>query len=79
MLVRGTIHPGYHHDLSKFYPREFFPYARKFYSEKKLSVEDELRWRYAWLTHQHKNKHHWEYWVIDPNKNRPCLCHENTY
>ncbi|WP_144475592.1 DUF5662 family protein [Cytobacillus oceanisediminis] len=64
----GLYIQGITHDLSKFYPREFFPYARKFYSEKKLSVEDELRWRYAWLTHQHKNKHHWEYWVIDPNK-----------
>lgn len=25
-----------------------------------------MKLKYAWLHHQHKNKHHWEYWVVDP-------------
>jgi hypothetical protein len=48
---------------------EFIPYAMKFYSGKQLNVEEELKWKYAWLHHQHKNKHHWEYWVIEPKTN----------
>ncbi|OMF26705.1 hypothetical protein BK133_19880 [Paenibacillus sp. FSL H8-0548] len=58
---------GITHDLSKFSPAEFFPYAKKFYSGKPLNAEDEIKWKYAWLRHQNKNKHHWEYWVINPN------------
>jgi hypothetical protein len=63
----GLIIQGIIHDFSKFSPTEFFPYAKKFYSGQPLSVDDELMWKYAWLRHQHKNKHHWEYWVINPN------------
>lgn len=66
--IEGLYIQGITHDLSKFSPKEFFPYARKFFSGRKLSEEEELRWRYAWLNHQHKNKHHWEYWVVDHNK-----------
>ncbi|MBT2679388.1 hypothetical protein J7E38_10275 [Bacillus sp. ISL-35] len=66
--MEGLFIQGITHDLSKFSPKEFFPYARKVYSGKRLSEEEEIRWRYAWLNHQHKNKHHWEYWVVDPNK-----------
>jgi len=25
---------------------------------------------YAWLHHQHYNKHHWNYWVVDQNNKR---------
>ena len=64
----GLYLQGITHDLSKLSPKEFSPYAKKFFSSKQLSEDDELRWRYAWLNHQHKNKHHWEYWVVDPNK-----------
>ncbi|WP_079508910.1 DUF5662 family protein [Mesobacillus jeotgali] len=64
----GLYIQGLTHDLSKFSPKEFTPYARKFFLRKELSEEDELWWKYAWLNHQHKNKHHWEYWVVDPNK-----------
>jgi hypothetical protein len=63
----GLYFQGIIHDLSKFSPVEFFPYAKKFYSGKPLTVEEELKWKYAWLRHQHSNKHHWEYWVMNPN------------
>jgi hypothetical protein len=63
LYIQGIIH-----DWSKFSPTEFFPYAKKFFYSGEKSPNDELKWKYAWLHHQHKNKHHWEYWVVDPNK-----------
>ncbi|MGD6942232.1 DUF5662 family protein [Cytobacillus gottheilii] len=62
----GLYIQGITHDLSKFSPKEFFPYAKKFFSDDELNKEDEMKWKYAWLHHQHKNKHHAEYWVVDP-------------
>jgi hypothetical protein len=64
----GLYIQGITHDLSKFTPKEFFPYAKKFFSDNELSEDDHLRWQTAWLNHQRKNKHHWEYWVVDPRK-----------
>jgi hypothetical protein len=60
LYIQGILH-----DLSKFSPAEFIPYARKFYSDKETN---EMEFRYAWLHHQHKNKHHWNYWVVDQVK-----------
>ncbi|GAA0343966.1 hypothetical protein GCM10008967_38010 [Bacillus carboniphilus] len=62
----GLYIQGITHDLSKFSPKEFFPYAKKFFKEGELSKEDQLKWQYAWLHHQQKNKHHWEHWVVNP-------------
>ncbi|WP_404447652.1 DUF5662 family protein [Sutcliffiella horikoshii] len=62
----GLYLQGIAHDCSKFTPKEFFPYAKKFFFHGDKSADDELRWKYAWLHHQNKNKHHWEYWVVDP-------------
>lgn len=80
---------GLIHDLSKFLPDEFVPYARHFYGN--YPSCDELRgdWRYtytgltkedvkrefdiAWLQHQKRNRHHWQYWVLmndDPKPER---------
>ncbi|WP_456278829.1 DUF5662 family protein [Bacillus sp. AK128] len=67
LYIQGIIH-----DFSKFSPKEFCPYAKKFFLGRELSVEEEMKWKYAWLHHQHKNKHHWEYWVVDP-KNKKAL------
>ena len=55
---------GLIHDLSKFRPSEFFPYAR--YSGSGKSPKDGphgIDFDYAWLNHQRRNKHHWQYWV----------------
>lgn len=53
------------HDLSKFLPSEFLPYAVKFYSGdyayKYFEVQNNFE--KAWLLHQHRNKHHWDYWI----------------
>lgn len=64
-LKRGKIIHGITHDLSKFLPSEFFAYAEKFfagdYAYKYFEVEEDFE--AAWLRHQHRNKHHWDYWV----------------
>ena len=62
----GLYIQGITHDLSKFSPKEFFPYTKKFFVDKEIDSIDETKWKFAWLHHQHKNKHHWEYWVVDP-------------
>ncbi|MHA7966732.1 DUF5662 family protein [Paenibacillus sp. CAU 1782] len=60
----GLYVQGIFHDMSKFLPQEFFPYALKFYSNQK-GEGIELRWKKAWLYHQNHNKHHWEYWIVN--------------
>lgn len=60
----GLYLQGIIHDMSKFSPQEFFPYAHKFYS-KQNDENTDLRWKNAWLHHQNHNKHHWEYWIVN--------------
>ena len=50
---------GVTHDLSKLRPSEFFPYAEHFYGTKDNSDID-----FAWLLHQKRNKHHWQWWLL---------------
>lgn len=56
----GLFYQGIVHDLSKFLPSEFFPYAEYFYG--KGGNKDEFD--FAWLLHQKRNKHHWEWWML---------------
>ena len=71
---------GIIHDLSKFFPSEWIPYARYFYGNypewammgvwgktyytgpTKESVSKDFD--VAWLHHQHRNKHHWQRWLL---------------
>ena len=80
---------GIIHDWSKFRPSEFIPYARYFYGNYKSCKDAIPSWikirlfkedidRYfdrAWLYHIHRNKHHWQYWLLQeddgPVKNIP--------
>lgn len=77
----GLIWRGIAHDLSKFYPSEFIPYANYFYGNKgdikkgrdetgyyKPTETGDSKFEYAWFLHQKRNKHHWQYWVI-PKEN----------
>jgi hypothetical protein len=53
------------HDLSKFRPSEFFPYAINFYG-KALDVprdSAEQSFSEAWQLHIRRNPHHWEAWT----------------
>lgn len=79
-LSYGIIWRGITHDLSKFRPDEFIPYARYFYGEYPDWNDIKRRsstWSYkftkqgieqafdiAWLKHQHRNPHHWQYWIL---------------
>jgi hypothetical protein len=71
---QGLYWRGLVHDLSKFTPREFFPYAQHFYgpfaAQKKRDGSGYYKptdtgdpaFDIAWLHHQNRNKHHWQYW-----------------
>lgn len=53
------------HDLSKFYPSEWKPYAFTFYDDDGNSRYDETEdFNQAWNHHQKRNKHHWQYWLL---------------
>ena len=61
----GLYLHAFTHDSSKFLPSEFFAYAEKFHSQTyKYELPDkEKKFKIAWLYHQRRNKHHWDYWV----------------
>lgn len=68
---------GMVHDWSKFLPDEWLLYARYFYAPdgskrqrrdktgyyKPTDTED-AAFDFAWLLHQKRNKHHWQWWVL---------------
>lgn len=73
----GLYWRGLIHDLSKYSPSEFGPYARQFYEPdgtKKPSVRDKTgaydpnaqpeEFRLAWAHHYTHNDRHWEYWSL---------------
>lgn len=77
----GLYLHAFTHDLSKFLPSEFIPYANWFYDD--LGVKhkeftgdyDQVQHDYfkeefnkAWEHHYTHNKHHWNYWI---GKNMP--------
>jgi len=72
---RGLYWRGLTHDPSKFLPSEWFPYVRHFYGPKPQPVRDETGYYkptetgdsafdLAWLKHQHRNDHHWQWWML---------------
>ena len=71
------LYEGIIHDWSKLRPSEFIPYAKHFYGNKgdinrgrdksgyyRAGETDNYRFDYAWLLHQKRNKHHWQYWIL---------------
>lgn len=63
------------HDLSKFRLDEFIPYSKFFYGDGNKAVRDETgyfkptdtgddKFDFAWLLHQKRNKHHWQWWIL---------------
>ena len=67
---------GITHDISKFLPSEFIPYARHFYGKSgiqegrdesgyyKPTDTGDSAFDFAWLLHKNRNKHHWQWWVL---------------
>jgi len=78
--IKGSIYRALIHDLSKFLPSELIPYTRYFYGEHNNIYEGwqgdsepvknlyftviESDFNLAWCTHIHRNKHHWQYWIL---------------
>ena len=74
----GLIKRGLLHDLSKFLPSEFLPYAKFFYGKKGSGIKKgrnetgyykptdtgDSAFDFAWLLHQKRNRHHWQWWVL---------------
>lgn len=74
----GLFWIGIKHDLSKFYPSEFLPYAEFFYGKYsniynstnkkngycKPAQTGDPQFDFAWFLHCKRNKHHWQWWVI---------------
>jgi len=54
----GLYIHAFTHDLSKFLPSEFIPYARYFFGGKASKAE----FKQAVKLHYSRNKHHLEYW-----------------
>jgi hypothetical protein len=62
----GLIWRGVVHDVSKFRPSEWTPYVQSFYGG--WAYKDRPEWvkkqfDLAWLRHQHRNDHHWQWWM----------------
>jgi len=58
-IRKGMFIHAFTHDLSKFLPSEFIPYAKHFYGKE----ENDIPFRIAVLKHYHRNKHHFAYWI----------------
>ena len=59
---RGLYWRGITHDLSKFLPDEFIPYMNFFYGKSKEFAQNQFY--FAWLKHQKRNPHHWQWWIL---------------
>ncbi|MGL4801898.1 MAG: DUF5662 family protein [Cetobacterium sp.] len=71
---RGLYMHAFTHDLSKFLPSEFIPYAKWFYGEYGIKFNGGMSWEFdlhnkchrefdiAWVKHYKRNKHHWNHY-----------------
>lgn len=68
LIIGGDLHLFWRcllHDLSKFKPSEFIPYANTFYNaDGTKKYEETTAFNIAWNAHQKCNKHHWQYWLL---------------
>lgn len=54
------------HDASKTDAEEYAAYDRYFYGDSNSkSYETNRNFKYAWLSHIHKNPHHWQHFVLN--------------
>lgn len=73
----GLIWQGIIHDVSKLLLSEFIPYANYFYGDKhdisrgrdengyyKPTDTGDDAFDFAWLLHQKRNRHHWQWWIL---------------
>jgi len=67
----GLFWQGLVHDCSKFLPSELIPYANFFYKKNPRDktgyyhpIGHSAAFDFAWLLHQKRNRHHWQWWVL---------------
>lgn len=78
-LRLGVPWQGLLHDISKFLPDEFRAYA-DYYQRLRLcngenpsiASEDDSH-TLAWLVHQKRNRHHWQWWVLFGDRAEPTI------
>jgi len=62
------------HDMVKFLPCEFVPYAIWFAERptdpRELQIA-ENNFQFAWLHHIHSSRHHWQYWILRTDTHEP--------
>lgn len=60
----GILWQGLRHDLSKYSPTEFIPGAKYFIGTRSPNEgeRNDKGFSVAWMHHQGRNKHHFEYW-----------------
>ena len=71
----------YGHDMSKYNKDEYEAYDNYFYGNNK-SFEVVEQFNKAWLTHIHRNPHHWQYWILindDPNEKEKLIDMPDCY
>lgn len=65
-MKEGLYIHAFTHDMSKFLPSEFFPYARyDFQNKENNNIQTKGDFNDAWEHHYIYNKHHWNYWCLD--------------
>ena len=62
-IRRGLFIHAFTHDLSKFLPSEFVPYARKFFNPNEITEGQEKEFKLAVVKHYNRNQHHLGYWL----------------
>jgi hypothetical protein len=81
---RGLYWRGLVHDLSKFRPSEFLPYAEHFYGRRRGRGRDgtgyykptdtgDPAFDRAWFLHQKRNDHHWQWWIFPEDGGAPLI------
>jgi len=73
---------GMDHDSSKTLPDEYAAYDKYFYCGRNRSYRVVQEFRRAWLSHIHRNPHHWQYWVLNndnPNEGEVILDMPDNY
>jgi hypothetical protein len=68
LRLRVPLHQAILHDWSKFLPDEWKPYANYFYGrgsvERQQPREAKLAFDRAWLKHQHRSPHHYQWHIL---------------
>jgi len=75
-IRHGIFFRALTHDFSKFRPSEWFAYVNYFHGDKepkelknptgyyKPTDTGDAAFDFAWLLHQKRNRHHWQWWIL---------------